>query len=108
MAVRVLVASGIIFLLLFLATQVFIPAWHNRRLFPTFRKDRRKARIRLEEAKHREQLAEDIREAAQTDMKAAHLAAETEEYIEAAYDKTMDRHEGAHQNSNPHTQKEPQ
>jgi len=90
MTLRILLFSAIaIFCMIFL-TQVIIPAWHNRRLFPAFRKDRRKARVRLEEAKGKNLAQQDILEAAQTDVQTARMAAEIEACIEIAYDEAMD------------------
>jgi len=73
MVLRLLVFAVIGLTLLFLVVQVAIPAYHSRRLFPWFRRDRRKARVNLQEAKGRRLVAEDVLEAAQDAAGAAEM-----------------------------------
>lgn len=95
MVLQLLVFGTIFLSLLFLVSQVAVPAYHNRRLFPSFRRDRRKALTNLQEAKGRVLVAEDVLEAAKEDATAAELSGEAELHIESAYDNAMDRQAAA-------------
>lgn len=70
---RILLVVSIIATLWFFFTQVFVPIWNSRRLFPLFRKDLREAQERLEEVNRRKALAQSRVEQVYSEADAANL-----------------------------------
>lgn len=86
---RILVIVGVIATLWLFFTQIFVPLWNSRRLFPLFRKDLRAAQERIEEANRRKALAHARVEQVFSEADTAHLDIHANRVVDETCDAIM-------------------
>lgn len=85
MIIRLLLIIGLLVVFWFVFSQVILPAWHDRKLFPIFGRIG-DARRSLKEARDRKVEANILQETAATSTAAARVEVDTQHRVVDAYD----------------------